>query len=570
MKILLSFILFFSVSFSQTQEICFNANISSEAWLARWKYTEGDSLIWSQPGYSDLKWKICNWNNLTIQTKGNHWLRTKIYVNNESGSPIFLRFTIFLYPCEIYYDGELLGINGVVGNNAEMEKQGLMSKAFALTYRQSKSGVHTISVRFSNFNGPVGSSVFRARIDNYIYEHLYRPEYMFRLIATVSIYFTAVIFGLALFFSGKRFKHYLFFSLMCLPTLLIKGYQFYIYYFNLPSFHEEYYIFGYKIAEYVSNIFLIIFILLNFKFTEKKIHLGIWCVLCITHYFLGLENIYFYVPFILYQLFLFSNTVKRKMAGGLTMLIGFIITTTPVVMSMAGYQINILILQIASFLFIMFIMFAVSRQVLEQQEIQRSIEIRSHRLETDLLKKSIQPHFIVNTLSSIKALARKEPDKSEALIQALASEFRIINKISAEKEISILEELELCEYHLQIMGLRLDAKFDLIKNNIFFYEKIPPLIFHTLVENGITHAFKPRESGSFWLSSEKKNGYITYEMQNDGSLLNTFPEDHFKVTEEGMGIKYVKARLDESYPGKWRMDYGLKDSKWFVKIEICR
>ena len=570
MRILLSFILFFSVSISMAQELCINADTTAEVWLTKWKYHEGDSLIFSDPRYDASKWVVCDWNNLNLQTKGIHWLRTKIYISNKTRTALFLRTSVFRYPFEIYYDGKLLITNGIVGKNSEDEMQGLISKAIALIDSNSKSGAHYIALRFSNFSGPVGQSVFRARIDNYIYENLYRPEYMFRLIAFISFYLTAVVFGLALFLSGKRFKHYLLFSFMCLPTLLIKAYQFWLYYFNLPAFNQIYYAYAYNIFEYLTNIFLILFILFNFKFNRKEIHTGFWFLLSIIHYFTDLDIEYFSIPYVLYLLSLLFITVKQRKAGSLTVLIGFLTVITPAIMGIAGYPVHSVLPEIATFIFILFLMFAASRQVYEQQEIQRSIEIRSHRLETDLLKKSIQPHFIVNTLSSIKALARKEPDKSEALILALASEFRIINKISAEKEISILEELELCEYHLQIMGLRLDAKFDLIKSNIFFYEKIPPLIFHTLVENGITHAFKPKESGSFWLSSEKKNGNITYEMQNDGSLLNSFPEDHFKVTEEGMGIKYVKARLDESYPGKWRMDYGLKDSKWFVKIDIFR
>ena len=32
-------------------------------------------------------------------------------------------------------------------------------------------------------------------------------------------------------------------------------------------------------------------------------------------------------------------------------------------------------------------------------------------------------------------------------------------------------------------------------------------------------------------------------------------------------MRYVRARLDEAYSGKWRLDYGLNNGIWFVQIE---
>jgi LytS/YehU family sensor histidine kinase len=187
-------------------------------------------------------------------------------------------------------------------------------------------------------------------------------------------------------------------------------------------------------------------------------------------------------------------------------------------------------------------------------------------LETDLLRKSIQPHFIINTLASIRSLIKRKPDDAEKLINALAAEYRLINKISSEKEIPISQEIELCESHLELMGYRLEAKYEFIKEKIDYSRKVPPLLFHTLIENGLTHAFIPKEDGKFWLTFHKANNFLEYKLFNNGSLLK---EDlNQNEIEEGTGIKYIKTRLEERYPNKWQMNYGMKNNLWEVVIKI--
>jgi LytS/YehU family sensor histidine kinase len=118
------------------------------------------------------------------------------------------------------------------------------------------------------------------------------------------------------------------------------------------------------------------------------------------------------------------------------------------------------------------------------------------------------------------------------------------------------------------MGFRWDASYELVKEGVVSDERIPPLIFHTLIENGLTHSYKPKENGTFHFTRMEKNGTVQYCMQNDGSLLKRFEENSTEEIDEGMGFKYVKARLEESYPGNWSISYGMRDHQWEVTIEI--
>ena len=174
----------------------------------------------------------------------------------------------------------------------------------------------------------------------------------------------------------------------------------------------------------------------------------------------------------------------------------------------------------------------------------------------------------MNTLFSVISLIRKEPSKAIEMIQALAEEFQIINKISSKKLIHIEEEIELCKKHLKIMEFRRNAKYQLEAIGVDKSEKIPPMIFHTLVENGITHSHKIGENGSFKLYFKRNGKSIQYLFQNGGSKLKSLKSKSNEEIETGTGLNYVKTRLKESFGDNWNMKYGLINSFWEVEINI--
>ena len=94
------------------------------------------------------------------------------------------------------------------------------------------------------------------------------------------------------------------------------------------------------------------------------------------------------------------------------------------------------------------------------------------------------------------------------------------------------------------------------------------MILHTLIENGLSHAYQTGEDGTFKLTYEKNKSGIQYELQNDGSQLEKLSRQPDEKINEGMGMKYVKTRLEESYPKRWDLTYGLQEHVWKVKIKI--
>jgi LytS/YehU family sensor histidine kinase len=137
--------------------------------------------------------------------------------------------------------------------------------------------------------------------------------------------------------------------------------------------------------------------------------------------------------------------------------------------------------------------------------------------------------------------------------------------VSGEKLIPLGQELELCRAHLQIMGLRRGVQCSLVVRGVDESSPVPPALFHTLVEGGISHQL-PREGKlRFILEAAYQPGRARYALTVEGGN----PVEKGPV-RDGTGLRYVKARLEESFAGRWTLTAGPVPDGWQTVIEITR
>ncbi len=204
-----------------------------------------------------------------------------------------------------------------------------------------------------------------------------------------------------------------------------------------------------------------------------------------------------------------------------------------------------------------------SGRIAERMAEHRETDLRSARLEIELLKKNIQPHFLLNSLNSIIAWLEEEPRTAARLVNALADELGMLLRISSQKTIPLEEEINLCRVHLQVMGLRQDKTYSLDCTGLAGGERVPPMVLHTLVENGLTHGYVGKMQGSFRLRREDIAGGMRLTLFNDGK-----PREKKEKKGEGTGLRYVRSRLEEAFPGRWSLASGPVENGWEVALDI--
>jgi hypothetical protein len=193
------------------------------------------------------------------------------------------------------------------------------------------------------------------------------------------------------------------------------------------------------------------------------------------------------------------------------------------------------------------------------------MQLRSARLEIELLKKNLQPHFLFNTLATISEVIEQEPAMAVALIDDLAEEFRALTRLSGEKLIPISQELSLCETHLRIVSRRMGIACRLETSGPMGRAWVPPAIFLTLIENAFAHQSVAGSDGTFRLSVESSAEQMSFRFLSPGEIASRRDRG-----TGGTGLRYLRARLEESFPGSWRFSDQAVTGGWETRIEIQR
>lgn len=148
------------------------------------------------------------------------------------------------------------------------------------------------------------------------------------------------------------------------------------------------------------------------------------------------------------------------------------------------------------------------------------------QLEVAIIQAQMDPHFLYNTLYSIKALCDMglNEDASE-MISALSSFFRI--SISRGNEvITIKEELEHIQSYLYIMEMRYgdDFSYNIDVEKEVLTSNILKLTLQPLIENAIYHGVKQKRG----------QGFITVRVFQADEKIN------LEVVDNGLGIEKEK------------------------------
>jgi LytS/YehU family sensor histidine kinase len=238
------------------------------------------------------------------------------------------------------------------------------------------------------------------------------------------------------------------------------------------------------------------------------------------------------------------KALHRKKDGSKTILVGLVafligVSLTTIYGYFNGWLLGLAALNI-------FITIAIAHQINDQRKRFHKSELKTTRLELELLKKHIQPHFLLNSLNSIMAWVEEEPEVATKLITELSQELRLLMSFAGEKKIALSQEIKLCRVHLEVMSLRQEKDFKLLVTGETEGVMIPPLILHTIVENGISHGFRKSESGEFYLNCKKDDGGKTIIV-----LGNNGESSSGRKSDGGTGNLYIRSRLEEVYGRGW-------------------
>lgn len=194
----------------------------------------------------------------------------------------------------------------------------------------------------------------------------------------------------------------------------------------------------------------------------------------------------------------------------------------------------------------------------------KQIEEEKRNYEMESLRAQINPHFIYNTLNTIKWMAIVNHENGIAESITLLSEFMEPIFKKSGSMCTIREELEYIEKYVAIMNLRTVGGYSLIidVSEEFLNYKVIRFLLQPIVENAILHGMKECACGEIRISMwvEGQDGFLRIEDNGSGieepvlqKLIGRLEQEEVSWTGENIGIVNVCRRIRNQY-GE---DYGL-------------
>lgn len=181
------------------------------------------------------------------------------------------------------------------------------------------------------------------------------------------------------------------------------------------------------------------------------------------------------------------------------------------------------------------------------------------------LKTQLNPHFLFNSLNSIRTLVDVNPTTAKSAINQLSGLLRSSLYNGKQKTILLRDEIQTVKDYLAIESIRFDERL----RTSFQVEEaaydcmVPPMMLQTLVENAVKHGISnAKNGGEIVLKVHKNNKALHIDIENTGRY-------EPKVHNEGIGIDNTIERLNILYDDKalFSIENG-NDNKVLTHIEI--
>jgi two-component system, LytTR family, sensor kinase len=174
------------------------------------------------------------------------------------------------------------------------------------------------------------------------------------------------------------------------------------------------------------------------------------------------------------------------------------------------------------------------------------LESTVKELELKTIKSHINPHFIFNSLNSIRALVDENPTRARRAITELSNILRSSMQAEKSETVTLQGELDIVKDYLALEQMRFEErlKVEMDIDNDTLGQPVPPMMLQTLVENSIKHGIsKLVNGGVVRIVAVFTDNHLELLVQNTGQL-------NGNMNGEGFGIKSTQDRLNLMYQGK--------------------
>lgn len=206
----------------------------------------------------------------------------------------------------------------------------------------------------------------------------------------------------------------------------------------------------------------------------------------------------------------------------------------------------------------------------------RRKEKEKRRLELSMLQMQINPHFLYNTLSSIKWMAVFQRAKG---IESMVNSLGIVLQASYSKMdefVTLDEELDILGHYLNIQKIRYQGKIQMnliCKNQQLLSCYVPRFILQPVVENAVFHGIAPKDGeGEIKIIIAEEPGNLKITVEDNGVGMDETVLENVLKRSKGerqghIGFANVHSRIQLIYGSEYGVHVESLKGK-YTKVRI--
>lgn len=527
------------------------------------------------------------WPEIRFASIGEHgspfWLRTEVVLpvtadrsDGTSGHrPLGFHISA-MASHEVWWDGEPLARGGVVGSSPATEIPGPLTAVYALPDRLAAPGRHVLALRFSAHHRHFEPSVgyWQVLIGDYATLLTIGARHARIALIALSALVAMSIFALALYAYDRPDRSHLFLGLLCATAallLVVEAWR------PLVGYTYDLHVVRLRLLTGLAIVFdllLLVFLTRRFPMSGTRLFLSAGLALAVIPAVVAPA----YDPKVLFGLFgAFAlaclwclRALAQRRIGALAATIGVGACFLSLWWEPRSFLDRDLYL--ASNVLVICLLVAHVQSVRHLRAEREAARTRALRLEAELLRRQLTPHFMMNTLTSLSEWIEEAPATANEMVHALADELRMLAVIADRTCITLGEELDLCRRHLRVMSLRKGLELTLETDGVDPGQPVPPAVLHTVLENAITHNGYHEGPVTLRLTArdlESGRRQLIFDAPI-GDVETDDPAEVDATPSEGTGLRYVRARLRETFGDDWRLTSGPCDDAWRTTFTLPR
>lgn len=198
-------------------------------------------------------------------------------------------------------------------------------------------------------------------------------------------------------------------------------------------------------------------------------------------------------------------------------------------------------------------------------------ERQKQAIRFQVLLSQMNPHFLLNTLNTIKSIAmQRDQDDIHDICVSLGRLLESGLNLDVDL-IHLKEELGLVGAYMQIQNSRFGHRFEMEyeMDPSLHYALIPKSSLQPLVENAIVHGFgQTAESGNIRIRAYRQGESLVIEVADDGIGLLAAEARPKRRANAGVGLSNLRERLGLLYQDRARLSLEPLDTGTLARLEL--